>query len=222
LETLAASDARIRVIRNDVNRGLAASLNVAWSQASGDLFARMDADDISYPDRLHRQVEFMAAHPEVAVMGTGIELMSSEGRFLGFALRPEWHEELQKKMYKENPFAHPSVIMRRSFLEGQGGYDERLRWAEDSDLWLRGYRQFKYHNLQVPLIRYHVRKRIPLRNRAYSALVLLRAALRERLFLTHGWYALRPLVAGALVNLRLRSLYKNLRNDGSEIGRPIR
>jgi glycosyltransferase involved in cell wall biosynthesis len=205
LEALAAGDARIRVLRNTVNRGLAASLNVAWSHASGALLARMDADDVSYPDRLRRQVEFMAAHPEVAVLGTGIELMDSEGRLLGCALRPEWHEELQKRMYKENPFAHPSVIMRRSFLEAQGGYDWRLRWAEDSDLWLRGYRQFRYHNLQVPLVRYRVRRTVPLRNSAYSALVLLRASVRERLVATRGWYALRPLVAGALVNLGLRA-----------------
>jgi glycosyltransferase involved in cell wall biosynthesis len=204
LEALASGDPRIRVLRNTVNRGLAASLNLAWSHASGAVLARMDADDLSHPDRLRRQVEFMATHPEVAVLGTGIELMDSEGRLLGYARRPERHEELEKRMYKENPFAHPSVIMRRSFLEAQGGYDGRLRWAEDSDLWLRGYRRFRYHNLQAPLLRYRVRKKIALRNSAYSALVLLRASLREGLFPTHWWYALRPLVAGTLVNLGLR------------------
>jgi glycosyltransferase involved in cell wall biosynthesis len=205
LESLAATDARVRVLRNGANRGLAASLNVAWSQARGDLLARMDADDFSYPDRLHRQVEFMAAHPEVAVLGTGIELMDSEGRLLGCALCPEWHEELQKRMYKENPFAHPSVMMRRGFLEALGGYDGRLKWAEDADLWLRGYRQFRYHNLQQPLIRYRVRSKIVLRMSAYSAFVLLRASLRERLLLTGGLHALRHLVAGVLVYLGLRS-----------------
>jgi glycosyltransferase involved in cell wall biosynthesis len=205
LESLAATDVRIRVLRNTANRGLAASLNVAWSQARGDLFARMDADDVSLPDRFHRQVEFMSAHPEIDVLGTGIELVSSEGRLLGFRSRPESHKELQKRMYRENPFAHPSVMMRRRFLEALGGYDGRLKWAEDSDLWLRGYRQFRYHNLPEPLIRYRVRDKIALWTSAYSAFVLLRASLRERLPLTGGFHALRHLIAGLLVFSGLRS-----------------
>jgi hypothetical protein len=132
-------------------------------------------------------------------------MMDSERCLLGCALRPEWHEELQKRMYKENPFAHPSVIMRRGFLEALGGYDGRLRWAEDADLWLRGYRRFRYHNLQQPLIRYRVRSEINLRLSLYTEFVLLRASLRERLPLTGVRYALRHLVAALVTYLGLRS-----------------
>ncbi len=213
LESVAVSDSRVRILRNATNCGLSSSLNMAWRHAKGDLLARMDADDFSYPDRFDRQVEFMTAHPEVAVLGTGIETMDTEGLPLGYALRPEWHEELQRRMYKENPFAHPSVMMRRGFLEALDGYDGLLKWAEDADLWLRGYRRFRYHNLQQPLIRYRVPGKIALRwcarrtlrTSAYSAFVLLRASLRERLLLTGTLHAFRHLAAGLLAFLGLRS-----------------
>jgi hypothetical protein len=172
----------------------------------------MDADDFSYPNRLQRQVAFMAAHPEVDVLGTGIEQMDSDGRLLGCVLRPEWHEELQKRMYKENPFAHPSVIMRRGFLDALGGYDGRLKWAEDADLWLRGYRQFRYHNLQEPLIRYRVRSKLASRSIVYSTFVLLRASFRERLLLRGVLHTLRHLVAGVLAYFGFRSAVQKPNN----------
>src|SRR3954471_23282431 len=79
LRELAAKESRIKVICNDFNRGLAASLNTVWKLAKGDLLARMDADDVSMPERLERQVGFMEAHPEIAVLGTGAELVDKKG-----------------------------------------------------------------------------------------------------------------------------------------------
>src|ERR1043165_9066720 len=63
-------DRRVRTVRNPRNIGLARSLNVGLAEARGALVARHDADDLSYPDRFRRQVEFLAAHPDVAVLGT--------------------------------------------------------------------------------------------------------------------------------------------------------
>lgn len=206
LDAAARRDRRVRVIRNSTNRGLAASLNLAWRRGEGELVARMDADDISLPTRLERQVRFLDDHPQVAVVGTAARLIDDHGRWLGDAHRPEDHEELARRMYKETPFFHPSVMARRTFLESLGGYDERLRRSQDLDLWLRAYRSFRFHNLQDVLIEYRVPRRLPLEAILWGTFVLARAAYRERLLLTRGWYSLRFLVATLLNRLGLREL----------------
>lgn len=207
LQSLAVRDARITIIRNPMNRQLAASLNIGWRQACGELIARMDADDVSLPERIERQVEFMQAHPEVAVLGTGAELVDEAGQSLGIAFRPAEHEVLAAKIYKECPFIHPSVMIRRSFLEALGGYNERCSAGgagpEDYDLWLRGYTRFRFHNLQEALVRYRVRRTVLLQRILVTILVLVRAAYRDKHLLTGGWYALRLLLAAALTKMGL-------------------
>lgn len=196
IRLFADSDCRVRPIFSATNRGAAAARNLGWRQTKDEFVAVLDADDISLPRRLERQVAFLQAHPEVDVLGTGMEVMDETGKVHGCEFPRERHEEMVKHMYKENPFAHPSVMMRRRFLEALEGYDERLRRSQDADLWLRGYRRFRYHNLQEPLIRYSRRRRPALRDCLYSSYVLLRAALREGSLLSRGWYAIRPLAAG--------------------------
>lgn len=198
LQELAESDSRINVIRNPQNRGLAASLNIALQMSRGALIARMDADDISFPYRLEHQVAFLALHPRIAVLGGGAIEVDDAGHELGSVLRPESHEELAARMYTENPFIHPTIIARREFYETLGGYAEDIGQAEDYDLWLRGYRQFRYHNLQEPLIYYRRSSRSNMKRAKYSARALLRAACREGRLLTHGWYALRPIIVTLL------------------------
>lgn len=203
LHAAAERDPRIRILRNSRRIGLAASLNRGWKEARADLIARIDADDACLPHRLERQVEFMAANPDVAVLGSGAELLDEKGRSLGRALRPERHAELVARMYREAPFMHPSVLMRRSFLEALGGYDESLERSQDTDLWLRAYRRFRFHNLREPLIQYSVKRRPPLKAITWGAFVLWRGARREGLLLRRGWYSVRFLIVGLLAKLGL-------------------
>jgi glycosyltransferase EpsE len=205
VQALVRRDPRVVAIRNSERRGLAASLNLGWSRSTHGLIARMDGDDESLEIRLTRQTDFMAEHPEVAVLGAGAELMDESGALLGVTFRPEGHEELVRDMYRRSPFIHPSVMMRRSFLERLGGYDESLWRAEDQDLWLRGYRQFRFHNLQVPLIRYRVRRALPWEDILTGTFVLGRAAYREGRMLSRGWYALRFLLATVAGRAGLRT-----------------
>lgn len=199
LERLALEDRRIQVLDQASNHGLAASLNSAWRVARGELVARMDADDVSFPTRFEKQVEFLTAHPEVAVLGTAAELAAADGGTFGVHRRPEWHEVLLRRIYRENPFIHPSVMMRRSFLEALDGYDATLRRAQDYDLWLRGARRFRFHNLQEPLIRYRVRRSFSWRASAYGAAMLVRAGNRDGRTLTGLVAAARFLTAVAFV-----------------------
>jgi hypothetical protein len=116
------------------------------------------------------------------------------------------HDDIAANIYRTSPFIHPSVMMRRTFLEELGGYDARLRRAQDADLWLRGYRRFRYHNLPEPLIRCGIRDRggVDVRTMLSGAFVLARSAYRERRLLSRGGYALRYLISTLLIRSGLR------------------
>jgi len=206
VQALARQDSRVVAIRNHERRGLGASLNLAWSRSRHELIARMDGDDESFTIRLARQAGFMAEQPEVAVLGTGAELVDESGSPLGLAIPFERHDELVRDMYRRSPFIHPSVVMRRSFLQQLGGYDESLWiwYSTDQDLWLRGYRRFRFHNLQEPLIRYRTRSTLSWEATLGGAFVLARAAYREGRILSRGWYAARFFLAALTRKARLR------------------
>ncbi len=195
---------RVTVIEHSVRLGLSVSMNHAFARARGELIARLDADDVSLPARLESQVAFLDAHPEVAVLGTGAELVDADGTPLRTVVLLEHHEEIAAHIYRRSPLIHPSVVFRRTFLEALGGYDPRLRRAQDADLWLRGYRRFRYHNLQEPLIRYRVGSRLSTQTILYGSFALVRGAYREDRMLAGCLYALRFLVSGSLTKVGLR------------------
>ncbi len=207
LGRLGAKEPRLTVLTNEVNCGLAASLNRAWRAAKGPLIARLDADDVCYPERLYKQVEFLLECPDVAVLGTAADFVDEQGDYIGSYSRPARHDELVRRMYREVPFIHPTVVVRKSFYESMGGYDETLRGAtqagEDVDLWLRGYTRYKYSNLREPLIRYRVRNRQTFRSTWHASFVLFRSAIREGRLFSKGWYGVRPLIAWFATYLHL-------------------
>jgi glycosyltransferase involved in cell wall biosynthesis len=199
-------DGRIRTVSHPVNRGLAVSLNYGFALSKGELIARMDADDVSLPGRLEAQVGFLDIRPDVAVVGTGAHFVDADGNGLGTGHLLEDHEDIAANIYRTGPFIHPSVMMRRRFLESLGGYDVRLRRAQDADLWLRGYRRFRYHNLSEPLIRCRIGERggVDTRSMLTGTFVLARSAVREGRPISRGIYAGRFLVSTALVKAGVR------------------
>lgn len=142
-------DPRLRLLSNEDNKGLTRSLNEALEVARGTYIARQDADDRSHPDRLRRQVESMETHPDVAVLGTGVEIIDTEGNRINRrrVLTTPSLEDLQLK----NHVIHGSVLMRRDAVEDVGGYDELFRYSQDYDLWLRLAKTYKIRNLRDPL-----------------------------------------------------------------------
>jgi len=137
----AARDARIRLIRQD-HAGIVTALNTGWRSCQSPLIARMDADDLSHPERLSRQTELLEADPELAVVGTLVEGFPPDEVRQGFRVYVDWlnslvsPEDIHRQMFVESPMAHPSVMIRRSWLEQVGGYLDH-GWPEDYDLWLR-------------------------------------------------------------------------------------
>lgn len=155
IQQYANLDARIRLINNEKNMALPASLNIGIKHANADLIARSDADDVNLPDRLEKQYAFMQSNPEVDVLGTGAWLLAVNGTRVKKVSLPESHDELASLSFLKTPFFHSSVLIRRRFFDKVGVYDSNYIRTEDKELFLRGlHAGCRYANLPQPLIEY--------------------------------------------------------------------
>ncbi len=142
------TDPRIRLVRQE-NRGIPAALNRGLELASGEYVARQDADDISHPERFARQVRFLDAHPEIAVLGTASLLIDPQGRPFSSFRTFTRHERLVAELLRGVcPLMHGSVMSRREALLAVGGYKPIFSHAQDVELWLRMSGQYRLANLR--------------------------------------------------------------------------
>ncbi len=137
----AMRDECIRVITEPVI-GIAHALNTGLHHAQGRYIARMDADDVSHPERLAKQVAYMDAHPEIGVLGTRTRFATSVEKSSGMQGFVYWqnailspHEHYVKR-FVDAPLAHPTVVFRRELVERHGAYNTGPL-PEDHELWLR-------------------------------------------------------------------------------------
>lgn len=141
LQAWEARDARVRLVRLR-HGGIIQALNAGLAACRASLIARMDADDRSHPERLARQVTYLEEHPAVAVVGCRVAAYPAEEVRQGFQVYLDWMnsllspEDIARQIWVESPLAHPSVVMRREWVERAGGYQDH-GWPEDYDLWLR-------------------------------------------------------------------------------------
>jgi GT2 family glycosyltransferase len=179
---LCARDRRFRYVHPEQRLGLAASLNLGISMARAPLIARFDSDDVCLPERLALQVDFLHHHPEVDVLGGGLEIMDEQGRTLAFRAYPAEDASIQRRFDTTSAVAHPTVMMRKAVLDRFGVYDPSFRFAEDLDLWLRlSNHGVRFANLQQVLVRY--RQADTSRNRGHWDFNL---QARTRNFSWHG------------------------------------
>ncbi|WP_240902579.1 glycosyltransferase [Aquitalea denitrificans] len=152
---LCERDARFRYVHPEQRIGLAASLNLGIQMARAQLIARFDADDICLPYRLERQLAFLDAHPDIGVLGAGLEIFSAERGTIAIRHYPAGAARIERRFQCTTPIAHPTVMMRKSVLEQFGTYNPDFRFAEDLDLWLRLLNQgVRFANLPDVLVRY--------------------------------------------------------------------
>lgn len=136
----ALGDPRVRLIRNEANIGLTRSLNRGLALARGALIARQDADDVSYPQRLAMQVDFLDRHPAVAVLGTQARTIDARGRAVNVAPWPKSTSEvaIRWQLLFDSPFVHTSVMFRTDVIRDElGGYNEEFTTSQDFALWSR-------------------------------------------------------------------------------------
>lgn len=151
----AAKDSRIRL--HEIRTcGLAEARNAGCALARGQYIAIMDADDVSAPDRLIRQVAFMETHPDIGILGGAAEWIDTAGKSLHFDYPPTDGSEIESHLLTRCPFWHSSVLLRKEAFVLAGGYRAVFAQAEDYDLWLRISEHYPCANLKEVLLKYRI------------------------------------------------------------------
>ncbi len=153
-------DVRIRLLRNEENRGLSWSLNHGLQSCRGDLVARMDANDISAPTRLEQQMNLLRSRPELDLIWTGAVYMTRDGEPLCPKRSPGLREAVALLETSPSPLPvgrnnvnHMTVMFRRSMVLRVGGYSEQFRWGQDGNLWYRMLKEgAQFEFLEEPLM----------------------------------------------------------------------
>lgn len=132
------ADPRISVLTDYLHKGLVPRLNQAIEMSRGEYFARMDADDVAYPERLDRQVEYLERHPEIDLLGCGMLVFKGDGVAVGRRLVAETHEEICRRPADGFYIGHPTWMGRTPWFCAHP-YDAKAIRAEDQVLLLRSY-----------------------------------------------------------------------------------
>lgn len=153
-------DNRIKLIDNKKNINLANSLNKCLKIVRGKYIARMDADDISFPNRLEIQFEYLEKNPEIFLIGGSAVVINKYGEKIGSLFKDAGHLKIKNKLLKSNPFIHPSIFFRNTkkfFYRGE------FKRSQDYDLYLRILESGKkMSNLPNFLIKYRIDEISPL------------------------------------------------------------
>lgn len=148
------NDSRMEIYYQE-RQGLVNSLNKGIYLAKGEYIARMDADDISLPNRFEKQVEFMDKNPEIGISGTWAKPFSK--KFLRTWKRPCTHENIKAKLLFESAMVHPTVIIRKNiFSENNLCYRLDETYAEDYGLWVRAIKVLRFGNIPEVLLHYRL------------------------------------------------------------------
>ena len=151
LQEYAEADARVRLLLVP-RMGRIPALNTAVREARGEFIANLDADDISYPDRLQREVDYLRAHPDVGLVGASVvDRIDDQGRPLPPVTRPTDEDEIRRLLGRQGAFFHSSVMYRRSVWRELGGFDTTFSCYEDYDFVVRMLSRSRVHFLEGAL-----------------------------------------------------------------------
>jgi glycosyltransferase involved in cell wall biosynthesis len=153
-------DERITLIQHETVLGLTKCLNEGLRAARGELIARMDANDVSAPTRLEKQVRVFESRPDVDLVWTGSVYITRMGEYLCPKLAPSQEEtvNLLRSCPTDSPVGrnhvnHVTVMYRKRSVLKVGGYSEAFRWGQDGNLWCRMLKSgARFHLLDEPLV----------------------------------------------------------------------
>lgn len=146
-------DSRIRLITHEKNKSLPASLNEAVSLARGRYLARMDQDDIAFPERLALQMAFLDAHPEIDLVGSSIVVFNNAGNCQGSFPQCHVHEDICSRPWNGFHLPHPTWMGKMEWFR-KNPYDPGAAKAEDQDLLLRSFQSSRFACLPEVLLGY--------------------------------------------------------------------
>ncbi len=196
-------------------KGLPYALNQSIELANTKYYARMDSDDISFDDRLEKQIKFLEENPNIDILGTwAIEFKDNIVKKGFINKKPDSEKKIFEYFHYMNPLIHPSVVFRMSVFEKIGLYNENFYTAQDLELWSRALKnKIKISNIQEPLLYY----RVDGRNKRRSNFSAILRQIKARYALKTFSIKLNILKLSSII-LRLLPgrikdwAYKNLRN----------
>lgn len=201
------------ILRNENNKGLAYTLNHCLKYVQSEYVARMDADDISLPNRLKIQAEFLDNNLEYAFVGSAVERFDENGVWKRTYIK---NEPSKDSFYKSSGFVHPTIMIRKAALDAVNNY--RVAWftnrCEDYDLWMRLYANgFKGYNIDEILFQYYEGKdSFPKRKYRYR---ICEAVMRAKGYASLNMYPkgaiflFRPLIVGLLPSFIIKKIHKH-------------
>lgn len=175
LQRLAEEDSRIKLFKNEQNQKIVRTLNALIECANGKYIARMDADDISLPKRIEKQVAFMEENPDIAICGTNAWHIDENNIVTGQSFLAIDNDDIQIFKLYANPFYHPSVLIRSQILKNYN-YNEAYLHAEDFALWKLLLETYKGYNLPDKLICYRITENIELQKKKTQCELLFKLA----------------------------------------------
>lgn len=151
------NDERVRIITNQKNLGITKSLNIGFQEAKGEYIARMDSDDIAYPERLKKQLTFMEANPDVIVCGTWIQAFGGANYTTKRVIPSREYHKASFLFGNIYGLCHPTAFFRKSLLRRHNiSYDETLTTAQDYGMWSQCVNVGRIANVDEILLQYRV------------------------------------------------------------------
>ena len=211
----------VHISTRERNLGLAYSLNellnTVLKKEDCTYIARMDADDISMPERFVKQIAFMNSHPDIDCLGTWAIEIDDDGKEYFRKKMPITHEECLELFKRRDCMIHPTVMFRRSYFEKAGLYPEDTYFGEDTMMWAKGFKSgCKFANVPEYLFKFRLDSNFFERRRGWKHAKSI-YTLRHRVnrMLGFGWkedcYALLYAMAKLMPKSILDIIYKTVR-----------
>lgn len=178
LETISdLHDERIKIIKDGQNKGLAVRLNEAIDMAEGEYFARMDQDDISYPERFQKQVEFLEKNPDIDLTCIRAVAISEDNEVVGYLPYQSSYAEIVAMPWRGFHMPHPTWMGRLDWFKKNRYSSERPYFCEDQELLLRTYQASKFACIPEILFAYRLRASSSLKKIYLTRLAVLKIQL---------------------------------------------
>ncbi len=149
-------DNRIQVISVSKQNGLGNVINIGIRQSKGEYIARIDADDVMYPTRLEKQIEYLENNSDCVAVGGQIDIIDAESKITGHREYAIEDKDIKRNMFLFMPFAHPAVMLRKSSVEEVGLYPENMWKVEDVKFFFLLSKIGTFHNLPDTVLKYRM------------------------------------------------------------------
>lgn len=207
------SDARIRIFQDGQNKGLAARLNECIDLARGEYLARMDQDDVSYPDRLLRQISVLQSDPYLDLVATRTVTIDETNQVTGLFPYAISHQEICAQPWRGFHFAHPTWMGRTEWFAAHRYAVPGPYFCEDQELLLRSYKSSRFATLPEVLFAYRIRAKVNWQKLKKTRYAVFSQQLHQ-FGKSNAWLLVSLAVAALLLKLASDALKKSFSRCG--------